>query len=166
MARFGFIWLKKDAHMKPWDALARINIYRANTYPAFRGINTHTVDPWILLIPILGLLLPMGALFLWIMQWHRRRLRELDSRHKERMAAIDKGLLDLPPEPLPQAAQILTRDRYLLRGLVWLGVGLAIVFGIRDLFDSQIGKFGWIPFAIGAAYLIFYFAEGRATKEK
>jgi hypothetical protein len=108
----------------------------------------------------------MGALFLWILQWHRRKVRELDSRHKERMAAIDKGLLDLPPEPPPQPAYIPTRDRYLLRGLIWLGIGLAIVFGIHDLFDSQIGKIGWIAVAIGAAYLIFYFVERIATKKE
>jgi hypothetical protein len=81
------------------------------------------------------------------------------------MAAIDKGLLDLPPEPLPQAAQIPTRDRYLLRGLIWLSVGLTIVFGVRDLFDSQIDKLGWIAAAIGTAYLVFYFAERRASKD-
>jgi hypothetical protein len=117
----------------------------------------------ILLIPILGLLLPIGALFLWILQWHRRRVQELDFRHKERMAAIDKGLLDLPPDPPMQAAQMPTAARYLLRGLIWLAIGLAIVFGVRDWLDSQIGKFGWIAVAIGAAYLIFCFVESRAS---
>ena len=136
----------------------------ATSRPA-RGKFTSTVEPLILLIPILGLLLPMGALLLWILQWHKRRVQELDSRHKERMAAIDKGLLDLPPEPLPQPAQMPTRDRYLLRGLIWLGVGLAIVFGVRDFFASQIGKFGWIAVAIGVAYLVFYFIERRPSKD-
>jgi len=107
----------------------------------------------------------MGALLLWILQWHKRRVQEIDSRHKERMAAIDKGLLDLPPEPLPQPAQMPTRDRYLFRGLIWFGTGLGIVFGVRDLFDSQVGKFGWIAVGIGAAYLVFYFAERRASKD-
>jgi uncharacterized protein DUF6249 len=115
----------------------------------------------ILLLPILGITLPLIALILWIVQWHRRRLHELECRHKERMAAIDKGLLDLPPEPTPQPAQMPPRARYLLRGLIWLGVGLALVFGIRDLFDSQFGQIGWIAVAVGTAYLIFYFVEGR-----
>jgi len=125
---------------------------------------THAVDPLNLLIPILGLLLPIGALFLWIWQWHRLRVQELDFRHKERMAAIDKGLIDLPPDPPLQPAQMPTGARYLLRGLIWLGIGIAIVFGVRDWFDFQFGKFGWIAIAIGAAYLIFYFVETRESR--
>jgi hypothetical protein len=57
------------------------------------------------------------------------------------------------------------RARYVLRGLIWLGVGLAFVFGIRDFFDSPIGQFGWIGIAIGAAYLIFYLEEGRTLAD-
>jgi hypothetical protein len=53
------------------------------------------------------------------------------------------------------------RARYLLRGLIWLGVGLALTFAVRDWFGSQMGGLGWIAVAVGAAYLIFYFVEGR-----
>jgi hypothetical protein len=76
------------------------------------------------------------------------------------MAAIEKGL-ELPPESLPQPAQMPPRARYLLRGLIWLGVGLALTFGVRDWFGTQIGGCGWIAVAVGAAYLIFYCVEGR-----
>jgi hypothetical protein len=96
----------------------------------------------------------------WILVWHRRRVHELDCRHKERMAAIEKGL-ELPPESLPQPAQMPPRARYLLRGLIWLGVGIALTLAVRDWFGSQIGGVGWIAVAVGAAYLIFYFVEGR-----
>jgi len=82
------------------------------------------------LIPALGLLIPIVtvtvsllALIIWIVVAHRRRMHEVDCRHKERMAAIDKGL-ELPPESTPpQPEQIQPRSRYLLRGLIWLGVG-------------------------------------------
>jgi hypothetical protein len=76
------------------------------------------------------------------------------------MAAIEKGL-ELPPESLPQSQQMPPRSRYLLRGLIWLGVGLAITLGGRDWLHSSIGGSGWIAVAVGAAYLIFYFVEGR-----
>ena len=113
-----------------------------------------------LLIPIISVSASLAALIIWILVWHRRRVHEVDCRHKERMAAIEKGL-ELPPESLPEPAQMPPRARYLLRGLIWLGVGLALTFGVRDWFGTQIGGCGWIAVAVGAAYLIFYFVEGR-----
>ncbi|HEY6926024.1 MAG TPA: DUF6249 domain-containing protein, partial [Steroidobacteraceae bacterium] len=83
-----------------------------------------------------------------------------DCRHRERMAAIDKGL-ELPPESVPQPEQMPSRSRYLLRGLIWLGVGLAITFGGHDWLRAPMGGSGWIAVAVGAAYLIFYVVEGR-----
>jgi len=120
------------------------------------------------LIPALGLLIPIVtvtvsllALIIWIVVAHRRRMHEVDCRHKERMAAIDKGL-ELPPESTPpQPEQIQPRSRYLLRGLIWLGVGLAITFGGHDWLRAPLGGSGWIAVAIGAAYLVFYLVEGR-----
>jgi len=119
------------------------------------------------LIPALGLLIPiitvtvsLGALIVWIVAWCRRRMHEVDCRHKERMAAIEKGL-ELPPESVPQPVQMPPRSRYLLRGLIWLGVGLAVTFGGHDWLRAPMGGSGWIAVAVGAAYLIFYLVEGR-----
>jgi uncharacterized protein DUF6249 len=112
-----------------------------------------------LLIPILSVTLSLGAVILWIVVWHRRRVHEIESRHKERMAAIERGL-ELPPEPLPPAPQMPPRAPYLLRGLIWLGVGIALSLALRDWFGFM-GGFGWIAVAVGAAYLIFYFVEER-----
>jgi hypothetical protein len=114
-----------------------------------------------LLIPILSVTVSLGALIVWIVVWNRRRMREVDCRHQERMAAIEKGL-ELPPESVPQPEQMPPRSRYLLRGLIWLGVGLAITFGGRDWLRGPMGGSGWIAVAVGAAYLIFYFVEGRS----
>ncbi|HWS63725.1 MAG TPA: DUF6249 domain-containing protein [Steroidobacteraceae bacterium] len=115
-----------------------------------------------LLIPIISVTVSLGALIIWIVVWHRRRVREIDCRHRERMAAIEKGL-ELPPEPHVEAAQMAPRARYLLRGLIWLGVGLAITFGGRNWLQAPMGGSGWIAVAVGVAYLIFYFVEGRKT---
>ena len=122
--------------------------------------DSHGIEVLALLIPILSVTMSLSALVLWILVWHRRKVHELDCRHKERMAAIEKGL-ELPPESLPQPAKMPSRPRYLLRGLIWLGVGLAFTFGVHDRFGFQVGGFGWIAVAVGAAYLIFYFVEGR-----
>jgi Domain of unknown function (DUF6249) len=113
-----------------------------------------------LLIPIISVTVSLVALIIWIVVWYRRRMHEVDCRHKERMAAIEKGL-DLPQEPLPPPEQMPPRSRYLLRGLIWLGVGLAITFGGHDWLRAPLGGSGWIAVAVGAAYLIFYFVEGR-----
>jgi hypothetical protein len=112
-----------------------------------------------LLIPILSVTLSLGAVIVWILAWHRRKVHEVDCRHKERMAAIEKGL-ELLPELLPLPAQIPSRPPYLLRGLIWLGVGIALSLAVRDWFGF-LGGVGWIAIAVGAAYLIFYFLEGR-----
>jgi hypothetical protein len=123
---------------------------------------SHDVTPEVLalLIPILSVTVSLGALIVWIVVWYRRRVHEIDCRHKERMAAIERGI-DLPPEPVPQPEQMPPRSRYLLRGLIWLGIGLAITFGGRDWLRAPMGGSGWIAVAVGAAYLIFYLVEGR-----
>jgi Domain of unknown function (DUF6249) len=116
-----------------------------------------------LLIPIITVTVGLAALIVWIVVWYRRRMHEIDCRHKERMAAIEKGL-ELPPESVPQPQQMPPRSRYLLRGLIWLGVGLALTFGGHDWLRGSMGGSGWIAVAVGAAYLIFYFLEGRKTE--
>ena len=113
-----------------------------------------------LLIPIISVTVSLAAVIVWIVVWYRRRVHEADCRHKERMAAIEKGL-ELPPESLPQPEQTPPRSRYLLRGLIWLGVGVAVTFGGYDWLQAPLGRAGWIAVAVGAAYLIFYFVEGR-----
>ena len=122
----------------------------------------NTIQAMALLIPILSVTVSLGALIVFIVVWYRRRVHEVDCRHKERMAAIEKGL-ELPPESLPQTEPVAPRSRYLLRGLIWLGVGLAITFGGHDWLQAPIGGAGWIPVAVGVAYLIFYFVEGRTA---
>jgi hypothetical protein len=112
-----------------------------------------------LLIPIIAVTLSMTVAIVFIVATHRRKVHELEQRHKERMAAIDKGL-DLPIEAI-KLSEPTHRPRYLLRGLIWLGVGLALVFGSRDVLDEHAWSFGWIPVAVGAAFLIFYVVEGR-----
>jgi uncharacterized protein DUF6249 len=120
------------------------------------------VDAMAMLIPIISVTASLGALIVWIVVWYRRRKHEIDCRHKERMAAIEKGL-ELPPDSVPPPAPMPPRSRYLLRGLIWLGVGLAVTFGGRDWLQAPMGGAGWIAVAIGAAYVIFYLVEGRRT---
>jgi hypothetical protein len=71
------------------------------------------VDPT--LIPIVALIVAFGIASVSL--HFNNRTREL--RHRERLSALEKGI-DLPPDPVrgPNA--------YLLRGLIWLFIGLGI----------------------------------------
>ena len=111
-----------------------------------------------MLIPIIAITLSLGTAMLFIIARHRANALELEHRHRERMAAIDRGL-DLPVEPVQLARS--APPRYLLRGLVWLGIGLALVVGMRPLLEMDAYSIGWIPVAVGVAYLLFYIFEGR-----
>ena len=111
-----------------------------------------------LLIPIVFITLGLGTAIVFILAKHRRNSLQLEHRHRERMAAIDRGL-DVPTEAVKLAA--ISRPRYLLRGLIWAGVGLGVIFGAQHAFDEEASSLGWIPFAVGVAYLIFYAVEGR-----
>src|SRR5436305_12669854 len=106
-----------------------------------------------MLVPIVSVAMSLGALIIWIVVWYRRRMHEIDCRHKERMAAIEKGL-ELPPESLPQPAQMPPRSRYLLRGLIRLGVGLALSFGGQGWLPAPLGGSGWIAVRRAAGYRI------------
>ena len=121
-----------------------------------------TTDSLGVLIPILSITLGIGMVIVAILSKHRREIRELDNRHRERMAAIEKGL-DLPPDPAPERAPAARKaggggagSRYLLRGLIWVGAGLGVL-----LSEVRFSGYGWIGVAVGGAYLIYYAVEGR-----
>ena len=89
---------------------------------------------------------------------HQRQIREVETRHRERMAAIDKGL-PIPADPPPRPRK---PSSPLLRGLIWLGVGLAMVY---SRLDEDLSKLGWIPAAVGAAYLIYAIVESLKGRD-
>jgi hypothetical protein len=74
--------------------------------------------------------------------------------------ALEKGL-DLSPLLAEEAAKPLHPSKYVLRGLLWGLPGVLIGVGvtwsaIRHAVPPYYAMVGWIPAAIGAAYLIFY----------
>jgi hypothetical protein len=120
-----------------------------------------------MLIPLVVVTLGIGMVIVAIVAKHRRQMQELDNRHKERMAAIEKGL-DLPPDPIVEQAVVAERlserrrpgSNYLLRGLIWMGVGIALV-GSDNILGTGNRAFAWVAVAVGTAYLIYYAFEGR-----
>ncbi len=61
------------------------------------------------------------------------------------------------------------RPRYLLRGLIWLFVGLGILVTLSGISRPGAEKswlLGFIPTGVGLAYLIYYFVEGKRVEEE
>ena len=112
------------------------------------------------------LILVLGAGLIVFWQWATVQRRRMV--HAERLAALEKGA-PLPPEPEGHGhshRQPLTREAYMLRGLIWsaIGLGQLAAGGVaacltRSGSDSQdvltVACLGFIPFALGLAYLLY-----------
>ncbi|HEY5909728.1 MAG TPA: DUF6249 domain-containing protein, partial [Verrucomicrobiae bacterium] len=86
--------------------------------------------------------------------------------HQERMLALEKGL-DVPPWPaglVDEADAPYDTRRHLLKGLVWLFIGIALGLGLWSVVDKEgahYSLFSLVFIGIGAAHLIYYFVEGK-----
>lgn len=125
---------------------------------------THTDVPSVLalVIPIVAIVLGLGAVMLsaWLDFRKKRELFRL--HHAERMAAIEKGI-DLPPLP-PEFFDDRKQKRpcspytYLRRGLMWLLIGVAATTAMWGTHDKDYW-WGLVPIGVGLAYLISFMAE-------
>lgn len=123
----------------------------------------HGILPF--LIPIVAIVMALAIPIVAIITDYAKRRSFFELHHKERLAAIEKGV-ELPPLPPELFGTVPKgRPRYLLRGLVWLfvGLGLVVALGVTDYTD-RLGLLGLIPAGVGLAYLIYYFAEGKRVE--
>ncbi|MGQ0428851.1 MAG: DUF6249 domain-containing protein [Gammaproteobacteria bacterium] len=114
------------------------------------------------LIPIAGIVFGIGIAAVSIVTTHREKVKRAELRHRERLAAMEKGI-ELPPEIVDKIDG--ERPRFLLQGLVWLGVGIGIFFALGALAGERVGMLGLIPAAVGVATLIYYAIEGRKEQK-
>jgi hypothetical protein len=120
-----------------------------------------------MMIPILAIIMGIGIGMLAIILNYRKRRDLFNCYHRERMAAIEKGI-DCPPWPdrlLSEEDATSSPRRHLLKGLVWLFIGLGGMVAVYAVFDFSHALFGLIPIGIGAAHLIYYAVEGRKEAE-
>lgn len=68
----------------------------------------------------------------WLYYWHAGRQSRLDVVHRERLAAMDKGipLPELPRDPLT-VPKVPDPSEPLLHGIVWLSLGLGGMAALR-----------------------------------
>ncbi len=115
------------------------------------------------LIPIFGIVFGCGIAIVAIYTQYRHRKDAFALYHQERMAAIEKGI-ELPPAPeglLDEAEKPAHPRRQLLKGLVWLLIGIGLIFALWFNAGHEEACFGLIPVGIGLAYLIYYAAAGK-----
>jgi hypothetical protein len=125
-----------------------------------------------LLIPILSITFGIGAGVVSMVLRHRRRQQLLDIYHKERLAAIECGMLEMPELP-PALLNAIGDDNSrrrdglgaLLAGLVLLFGGIALAGALYAVAGGDVAMFGLIPAAVGLANLVFVFIV-RRTAEK
>lgn len=116
------------------------------------------IEQMALMIPILGIVLGIAVAMIAIVASHREKLKRVELRHRERLAAIEKGL-ELPPDAY---ADVEPKKPLTLRnGLAGLFIGVVLYFGLHELVGADVALFGLIPAAYGIATLISLFVESR-----
>jgi hypothetical protein len=117
----------------------------------------------VLLIPLFGIVFGCSIAIVAIYTQYRQRKDVFVLYHQERMAAIEKGI-ELPPAPeglLEEGDKPAHPRRLLLKGLVWLLIGLALLGALWFNAGHHEAWFGLIPVGVGLAYLIYYAVAGK-----
>jgi hypothetical protein len=104
---------------------------------------------------VMSLLIPMVY---WLFDYRRRR-DVVEAHHRERMAAIERGI-DIPALPDSYFKQN-RRPRHLLTGMIWLFVGISIFISLGAVAGDDVRYFGLIPAGVGLAFLLYHLLEGR-----
>jgi hypothetical protein len=128
------------------------------------GTPLHVLFP--LLIPIVAIVMGIGIGMLSLLLDYRKKRDIYALHHKERLAAIEKGI-EVPPLP----AEFFEDSRKgrrrneplsgLRSGLVWLFVGIALCVALYATHpDRSLWTWGLLPIAGGLAKLLYYKLAG------
>jgi hypothetical protein len=110
-------------------------------------------------IPIIAIVMSLSIPIVYMFIDYRRRRDLVEAHHKERMAAIERGM-EIPA--LPESLFVPNRrPRHLLTGMIWFFVGVGVFISLGALDDYETGSLGFIPAGVGLAYLLYYLIEGR-----
>ncbi|MEZ5498000.1 MAG: hypothetical protein R3E77_01085 [Steroidobacteraceae bacterium] len=124
-------------------------------------------DELAIMIPIIAVTLSLGIPIIAIITDYKRRRVMLEGMHKERLAAIERGV-DVPPMPPELLSSVMVRREvtpvgYLFRAMVWAAIGLTLLLPLADLIGGQrVAAVGWMPLGIGFAYLVRAIIEHRS----
>lgn len=113
-------------------------------------------------IPIIAIFMSLLIPIVFAITDYKRRRDIVEANHKERLAAIERGM-EIPPLPesFYQSMRPARRSSYLLPGLIWLFVGIGVFVALGAVAGDDVRYFGLIPAGVGLAFLIYYVVEGR-----
>lgn len=122
-------------------------------------------DELAILVPIFAIVFGTMIPIVWIYRDQLIKQKLIEARHKERLAALERGV-DYQPEPLPLDA-LFGRSKStnpkssptLLWGLILTFAGAAIAIGKADAED------GSVVVAVGIALLLYHFLT-RVRKDQ
>jgi Domain of unknown function (DUF6249) len=120
-----------------------------------------------LFIPIVAIIMSLSIPIVFAIVDYRRRRDIVEAHHKERMAAIERGM-ELPPLPEAFFRSFSSdrRPRPLLTGMIWTFVGLGLFVALHEVAGEDVAWFALMPIGVGLALLIYYFVEGRKLLEQ
>src|SRR5512139_54020 len=105
-------------------------------------------------IPIIAIVMSLSIPIVFAIVDYRRRRDIVEAYHKERMAAIERGM-ELPPLPDAyfQSPRKDRRPHYLLAGMLWLFTGLGLLAALWRVAGDDVALFALIPVGVGVALL-------------
>jgi hypothetical protein len=123
------------------------------------------MDPTIVMVAIIG--------FIAFRQWLRHQQRVM--MHRERLAAIEKGMDVGPLKEDVQRSAFNTQRLLLLGGLIWLAIGVGSFIALTtilfhpspnmDPLPQGLALVALIPIGLGFAFLIVYFVERNEARK-
>ena len=121
-----------------------------------------TEDAIAVFIPIVAIIMSLSIPIVFAVIDYRRRRDIVEAHHKERMAAIERGM-ELPPLPESffKSFNFDRKPRHLLTGMIWTFVGIGLFVALREVASQAVAWFALMPIGVGLALLIYYFVEGR-----
>jgi hypothetical protein len=144
---------------------------------SFKGVRRAYLEISIMsvfVIPVVAIIMSLGLAMLALWTNHQRKSQMLAQLHRERMAAIEKGV-ELPPVNVEEIAATSSPGtanpaRVLRSGVLLLAIGIVLYFAIKESGGQEGALFGLIPAAVGLANLVYaavlFSNERKADEEK
>lgn len=131
----------------------------------FKGVQNAYLEKLIMnlvfMIPITAIVMGIGIGMLGLWTDHKRKSQLMEQLHRERMAAIEKGI-ELPPmntdinATSPASRNDVANPAKVLRmGVLMLSIGVVLFFGLITVGASEASVFGLIPATLGLANLAY-----------